>query len=623
MVLPQAAQPLYLEDIQALVQSNPSHARHMLIAMQAMPSAPGEISEQFSRSTTKAFVTEILGERPSERALSHGITTPWTDDQGAIMDAADSRARADKYIAIRSGNGLGKTKVCAWIALKMLYESEDTCVITTAPTARQVEQLLWGEIRQSFRLSKTQLPGRDLMTSIKLAEKWFAAGYTAKVRKGDASATGFQGTHSKRVIVIVDEATDVPEEIWQAIKRITLGPHDKVIAIGNPTDPASYFARLQEFKRPDSTPLWRILTLSGENHPNVVYHDPEIILGAVTEEWIEDLLHESGSRDSALFRSAVLGLFPTDNPDALIKLSWLIRAQLRYEEIAAAGGAKEDRKGECGAIDVAGTGSDLTVVSKISNGVWSLPNIVHRKGTPKEGDQRSPWHQGQDVDAAIELARDFLDSNPKVRTLVVDDTGIGGGCTAGLRALQRKGKIPKYRTTDGREREVFIMPINFGAAPLRPSKYDIMKDELWWELRESFRLHNDLAIPPEHELAKYRFPRGTNLRAQLTAPIYMLGPGGVILVLDKRGAHNKIEATKNLPAKSPDIAHSMMLANFGWRRLRADNPDARPAATNLMELFHQKIAADQDKAKDMERRKAFDRGGKGPMNPLMRRGGRR
>jgi phage terminase large subunit len=592
-------------------------AQRWLMILEEMPSASSAVVEGLGRETCQEFITEILGDEPSPAAREHGIKVPWTPDQARVMDGV----RQHKRVAVYSGNGIGKSYICSRITLWALFGMENTIVITTAPNKRQVESILWGEIRAAVEKSKTELPGRSLLSSIHLGEQWYAMGYTARVRTGDESATGFQGIHSRgRVVVIVDEATDIPEPVWSAIKRITIGERDKIVAIGNPTDPACYFAKIQELKRSDGTPMWHTIVCSGEDHPNVVHDDAEIIPGAVTAEFIQDILDETGSRESAVYRSAVLGLFPTESPDALISLTWLTAAQARYDRILEGVEKRPDsRRGIALGVDVAGSGTDLTIVSAIKDNEWSIPKL-----TPTEKRKHArAWLQGRDPMEVADLVVQACVELREVRIIVLDDTGIGQGVSARLRQIQREGKLPRYRTMDGKVRDIYIVSKNFGESSNRP-RFHLIKDELWWDAREELR-EGRLIIPHEQEMTSWELPRGHTLRGQITPPIYArtgagADDGAKIEVYDKRDAHGKKHLTRNLPSKSPDIAHSWILSVHGWLKLRADM--SKPLPKSVEEAFNartQELIAKATRADKKAQTKTKAGKKAGPRSPWIRR----
>jgi hypothetical protein len=578
-MLPVVSSSLTLE---VLEQMDTELAQKWALKLMELPAVTQRTVQEFGRERCQDFITEILGEKPTAAAIKHGITVPWTPDQEKVLDSV----RFNPNTAIYSGNATGKSFIVSRIALWALYEVENTIVVTTAPNARQVERVLWGRIRSAFAQSKTKLPGRMLLTSLKLDDMWHATGFTARVASGDASATGFQGEHPLgvgRVIVIGDEATGIPQPVHEAMKRITTGARDRKVLIGNPTDSACYFATIQDLKREDGSPLWNCITINGENHPNVVFNDPDIFPGAITKRFLEDTLAEcGGNRDSAVYRSSVLGLFPIDSKDGLIALAWLERAQRRLEALKESGERRRaSRHGISLGVDVAGSGEDLTIVSAIQNDEWWIPEI----------DGVRSWCQGRDPMDVADLIVRVVTALREVRVICIDDTGIGKGVTARLLQLQREKKLPRYRTIDGKMRDVWIIGKNFGGKPGH-ALFAIAKDELWWDLREALR-EDKLLLPNEQDMATWGLPRGNSLRAQLTTPIYFRsGSGGEdgqrIKVYDKRGAHGEAKVTQHLPTKSPDIAHSCMLSWHGYKRLRIESLDVRPAPRDTGDVFDEK-----------------------------------
>ena len=64
-----------------------------------------------------------------------------------------------KRVAVRSGNGVGKTALAARIMLWALRCFPESIVVTTAPTTRQVRELLWREARSAYHASVVPLGG--------------------------------------------------------------------------------------------------------------------------------------------------------------------------------------------------------------------------------------------------------------------------------------------------------------------------------------------------------------------------------------------------------------------------------------------------------------------------------
>ena len=88
------------------------------------------------------FITKVLGSRPD-------------DNQRKIINAI---ARYNR-VAVSSCHSIGKTFTSARLALWFLFCFPKSLVLTTAPTTRQVNFLLWGEIRSAYKSSRVPLGG--------------------------------------------------------------------------------------------------------------------------------------------------------------------------------------------------------------------------------------------------------------------------------------------------------------------------------------------------------------------------------------------------------------------------------------------------------------------------------
>jgi hypothetical protein len=490
------------------------------------------------------------------------------------------------YLAGPSYITTHNTNIASIITLWWLYRREGSIVVTTAPTARQVEKVLWGEISSMWSKSKTRLPGRKLQTEINLSEdqeeKWLALGFTASPKAGDISSSRFQGLHGKYVLVVIDEATGVDEQIKQGAESLVMNPEtDRILAIANPTDPNCWFKKACD--------TWNLVHISCENHPNVVHDDPSIIPGAVSKAWIQDRLDEYGARDTPLFKSKVLGEFPEQATDSLINLGWVTRAQ-RYVE-----GEKDDGRGTTLGLDVAGEGDDLTVLFAAKNG---------RTWIPKVGGKHA-WHTGQDVMKAVGLVKRAMIEIPDVRTVCVDSTAIGHGVTARLNEMNSRGELPFYRTgpvMSTSAKKPYIIEVNFGSEAWAKTKFVNKKSELWWRGREALEAE-DILIPNDAEMAMYGLPKGSSLPTQLMTPIYDF-PKGKIIVYDKKsaGGQGGVEKTRHLPSKSPDVAHAWLLAV--WGHLRQRKEEAPMPMRTTWDLFYADIkeASSRNSRASKERR---------------------
>jgi len=97
----------------------------------------------------------------SEHGLGGG--RPW-GKQRAIMKSVLHNRRT----TVPAGHAVGKTWVAARVALWFLHSFPHSLVITTAPTFRQVENVLWAEIRRQHRDARLPLGGEVFRTEIRI-----------------------------------------------------------------------------------------------------------------------------------------------------------------------------------------------------------------------------------------------------------------------------------------------------------------------------------------------------------------------------------------------------------------------------------------------------------------------
>jgi hypothetical protein len=147
----------------------------------------------------------------------------------------------NRYTAVKPCHGSGKSFTAARIAAWWLtmHAPGEAFVVTTAPTYKQVHAVLWREIGRAHRLA--DLPGR-----ITLEDEWYVGqelvGFGLKPADYDPST--FQGIHARYVLVIIDEAGDVPKATFDAVNSLATNIYARVLAIGNLDDPASHFATI-------------------------------------------------------------------------------------------------------------------------------------------------------------------------------------------------------------------------------------------------------------------------------------------------------------------------------------------------------------------------------------------
>src|SRR5271170_4543998 len=281
----------------------------------------------------------------SQRQVYQALPDKWVQDvsgevpwakQCEIMRAVVLNPR----VAVASANSCGKTYLAARLVVWWLAMYRPSIVVTTAPTDRQVTEVLWREVR-AFAAKAKGLGGRLLLTNKwEFAEDHFAIGFSTK----DNDPDKFQGFHSPHTLVIADEAAGISEMIFEGITAILKGEHNRLLAIGNPTSLEGWF--YEAFKSEG----WWTDHVSALDTPNLKLNRI-VVPGLVTAADVEQGRIDYGE-GSPLWQARILGQFPDRLDDTLIPIAW----------VEAAGEREPERSGEVvvGA-DFARGGSDSTV----------------------------------------------------------------------------------------------------------------------------------------------------------------------------------------------------------------------------------------------------------------------
>ena len=435
-----------------------------------------------------------------------GVSGLWAK-QCEIMDSVWH----NRYTAVKTGHGIGKTYAAAALVLAFLYCWSPAQVVCTAPTWWQAEKLLWKEVLAMHGRARVPLGGDVKTAEIKLSESWWAA--IRSTNKSD----NFQGIHAKNILLVADEAAGIPETIYEAMMTGMTGGNARLLLIGNPTNVAG------TFHKAFSSPAWSTITISCFDHPNVV-EGSEIVPGAVTREWIED--RRADWEGTPIWKPRVLGEFPDQAEDQLISVEWIERAASRVpaprrQRVVAIG------------CDVARYGGDETVIYVIADGAI-IERVVFRGKNLMETAGRLK-HLAEKHGAEI---------------IGVDDTGLGGGVTDRLR-----------------EQDMRVLAVSFGASPDDTEKYADMPSELWGELAEGFK-HGLIGPLVRCNEDGQPLEKDEPLVGQLSARKYTFTSAGQIKIeskkeVKKRGLH------------SPDRGDGLAVAWRAYRTAEGTRPSAK------------------------------------------------
>ena len=340
--------------------------------------------------------------------------------------------RDHRFVAVRSGHGVGKTWTAARAALWFLFSFPRSIVITTAPTQRQVKSILWGEIRRQWRRAHVTLGGRLTETGLKVDDDWFALGLSTD------EAERFQGYHGRHLLLIFDEAPGVAPEIYEAARTLLTGEHARFLLIGNPTSPQGDF--YEAFR----SAQWHKVAISCLDTPNVKTGRP-IYPKLVTRRWIEERRCEWGE-DSPLYKARVLGEFPDEGENTLLPLSWLEGAQDRAENLEPPA-AEELRLG----VDVARYGKDESAFVSRDEGAVRFVFACRGRSTMEVAGRTKDLAHREGI---------------RPERIFIDDCGVGGGVTDRLR-----------------EQGLPVTAVISGAPASEPRRFLNKRAEAYWRLR--------------------------------------------------------------------------------------------------------------------------------------------
>ena len=234
-----------------------------------------------------------------------------------------------RRVAVKAGNGLGKGFSAAVAVLWFLHTHEPAIVLTTAPTFRQVRYILWRQIHTLYRRAPDVLMGKLLDTRWELGDARYAMGISAD------SADQFQGFHSPNMLIVVDEAEGVSDSIYEAIEAVMTSDGSRLLLIGNPTTVSGFFRRAFHEERS----IYHCITISALDSPNVKEKRVRFP-GLTTAQWVDERREIWGEKNS-LYRARVLGEFPDQDEDTLIRLSDVESASHRWQALPPPGGRRQ------------------------------------------------------------------------------------------------------------------------------------------------------------------------------------------------------------------------------------------------------------------------------------------
>ncbi len=368
------------------------------------------------------WITDVLGDFVWSR-------------QAEIAQAVHDHRR----VAVHSSHQIGKSFIAARIVAWWLsvHAPGDAFVVTSATTGYQVRAILWREINRAHRAGN--LTGRTNQTEWFIGDELVAFGR----KPSDTEPTAFLGIHARYVLVILDEACGIPEDLYFAANSLAGNDNSRILAIGNPDDEQTHFGAICK-------PLsgWHVIHVSGLDSPNFTGESVpdtlrELLIGP---SYVAEMANDVGE-DSAIYRSKVLGLFTTDQATGVIPLSALLACRGDLDEPHSADSLLPVEIG----FDV-GAGGDEAVLRE-------------RRGVAAGRVQR---YRTQDSEELVAHALDFINATGASR-IKIDSIGIGWGIVGRLEGLRKDG----YHRAE-------VIGVNVATKPSDPTRWRTLRDEMWW-----------------------------------------------------------------------------------------------------------------------------------------------
>lgn len=227
---------------------------------------------------------------------------PWSKQQEVIEALKNHR-----YVSVRSSNGVGKTTISAVVGLhhSLLHKGRDSQVVCIGAS--------WSSLFDSLHARMLNfhgdydLPGEFLSNFMRLDKKRvivFKSPPKSSVKK---SRKLLQGPHPKHLLVLVEEANEIPASLWAEILSLCTTNDCRVLAIGNPTETGTpFYGTFQDGAD------WFNIHISAFDSPHFTGEDvpPEVLEALPNKAWVDKMQRELASWE---YTARVLGKFPKDS----------------------------------------------------------------------------------------------------------------------------------------------------------------------------------------------------------------------------------------------------------------------------------------------------------------------
>jgi phage terminase large subunit len=360
---------------------------------------------------------------------------------GQQADLLHKFGKIDQYgkrYSVRSGHGTGKDASGSWLIWWFMTTRIDANIICTAPTAHQLEDVLWKELNKWYRKSDF-LQEEFVIQKSKIFHKsnpkgwWCVARSPSAKSSAEEQAETIAGFHAEHQLIVVDEASGVADPVYVPLAGAMTQDDNLCLLIGNPTKNIGVFHETQF--DPKLSKAWCKFHWDSRESENV-------------SKDMVDYFRDKYGEDSNIFRIRVEGNPPLDDENTFIQLSWAMSCVGNNIGV-------DESWPLFHAVDVARYGEDKSII------------------LPRRGNVIYPWDSYQGMrtnELGMWVARTFEEQNSTV--VGIDEIGVGGGTVDWLQTDPRGL---------GMENALGVRTTDVSSEPL---KYYSLRDELWDKMRE-------------------------------------------------------------------------------------------------------------------------------------------
>ena len=397
------------------------------------------------------FVEEMLG------------ATPFDYQAEFLREVASPTRR----LSVRSGHGTGKSTTASWAMLWFLLLRYPCKVVVTAPTSGQLFDAMFAELKRWVNELPKEL--QELLNvksdRVELVAAPAEAFISCRTARAENASEALAGVHSDNVLLVIDEASGVPESVFEASAGSMSSFNATTIMLSNPTRSSGTF--FESHNRMKSS--WWTQQWSCQDSP------------LVAQEFIDEMRNRYGEQSSA-FLVRVLGDFPLTDDDTIIPYHLVEAAQNRDIEVA-------DETTEVWGLDVSRFGSDATALCKRQGPVvtelraWRGLDLMQTTGR-------------------VVAEYEALPPSRQPTEILVDSIGLGAGIVDRLMELG----LP-------------VRGVNVAESPSMGDTYMNLRSELWFKCKgwledRSCKLPKDDQLLAELTAIRYSFTSSGKMKAE-------------------------------------------------------------------------------------------------------------